>query len=67
MTAVMRPADARLAASIMMSISITWSFTGTENDCTRKTSRWRTFSLMRTKVLSLLNLNASNSLSGIPR
>ena len=63
----MRPADARLAASIMMSISITWSLTGTQNDWTRKTSRWRTFSLMRTKVLSLLNLNASSSLRGRPR
>ena len=38
MTAVIRVADASLAASIMISSSIRWSFTGGEHDCTMKTS-----------------------------
>ena len=38
MTAVMRPAEARLKASIMISSSMTLRFTGEEIGCTMKTS-----------------------------
>ena len=47
MTAVMRPAEARRQASIMMSSSIRLSLTGLQVDCTRNTSLPRTDSLMR--------------------
>jgi hypothetical protein len=59
MTAVMRPADARLNASIMISSSITLRFTGEQIGWTMKTSRDRTFSRMRTKIFSFENSNTS--------
>ena len=64
---MIRPADALLAASIMISSSMMLSFTGTEHGWTRKTSRSRTFSKIRTKVLSLLNLNTSQAPSAMDR
>ena len=63
----MRPAEARLQASIMMSNSIRWSLTGAPVGWMMKTSRWRTFSRMRTKELSLANLNTSAWLNGMSR
>ena len=60
-TAVIRPALARLKASIMISSSMTESFTGREVGCTRKTSCSRTFSITRTKMLSFANLKTCTS------
>src|SRR3990172_5651553 len=67
MTVVMRPADARLNASIMISSSITLLFTGELRGWTMKTSLARTFSRMRTKMFSLLNSKTSHWPSGISR
>ena len=67
MTAVIRPAEALLAASIRMRSSIRWSLTGAEMGCTMKTSRSRMFSLYLTKVLSLLNFDISQSPGAMPR
>ena len=58
---MIRPADARLAVSIMISSSIRLSFTGAPNGWTMKTSCSRMFSNILTKVLSLENLNTSIS------
>ena len=41
MTAVIRPADAPRAASIIISSSIRFSCTGATSGCTMNTSRWR--------------------------
>ena len=46
----MRPADARLQESIMMSSSIRLLFTGPQVDCTRNTSEPRTDSIMDTEI-----------------
>ena len=50
MTAVMRDALARLAASTMMSSSIRFWFVGGQVGCTMNTSRPRMFSLIFTIV-----------------
>src|SRR4051812_41529830 len=65
MTAVIRPADALLKASIMISSSMTERFTGEQIGWTMKTSRERTFSRMRTKTFSFENSNTSASPIGI--
>ena len=51
----------------MINSSIRLSFTGRPTDCTRKTSFSRMFSLILTKVSSLLNLKTSQSPSPSPR
>src|SRR3990172_9414616 len=63
----MRPAEARLAASIMMNSSISRVFTGEAMGWTRKTSRARMFSMKRTKTFSLLNSNTSHWPRGFSR
>src|SRR5215217_1457661 len=50
MTAVMRRAEARRSASIMMRSSIRWSLAGNEVDCRTNTSSPRTFSWISTKI-----------------
>ncbi len=61
MTAVMRPALARLKASIMISSSMIDWFTGRQVGWTRKTSCSRTFSMTRTKMFSFANWKTSTS------
>jgi len=68
MTAVMRPAEARLKASSMIRSSMIASLTdGPTSDCTMKTSCSRAFSLICTKMLSLANLKTSTAPMGISR
>src|SRR6476661_8329204 len=55
MTAVIRPAEARRAASIMMSNSMIDRWTGVVNGWTMKTSFSRTLSSILTKMFSLVN------------
>src|ERR1700761_5014654 len=50
MTAVMRRADDRRSASVMISNSIRWSLAGNEVDWMMKTSEPRTFSKTSTKI-----------------
>src|SRR6266702_4837017 len=50
MTAVMRRADDRRSASVMISNSIRWSFAGNEVDWMMKASEPRTFSWISTKI-----------------
>ena len=57
----MRPALARLKASIMMSSSMIDFCTGLQVGWTRKTSFSRTLSTMRTKMFSLANSNTSDA------
>ena len=56
----MRPADARLNASIMISSSITLLFTGEQSGWMIKASCERTFSITRTKMFSFENSNTSH-------
>ena len=63
----MRPAEARFAASIMISSSISRVFTGAAIGWIRKTSRSRMFCRKRTKMFSLENSNTSQAPSGISR
>jgi hypothetical protein len=68
MTAVMRPAEARLNASSMIKSSMIASLTdGPTSDCTMYTSCSRAFSLILTKMLSLANFVTSASPSGTSR
>jgi len=68
MTAVMRPAEARLNASIMIRSSMMASLTdGPTSDWTMNTSCSRAFSLIFTKISSFANLNTSACPSGISR
>ena len=60
------PADALLAASIIIRSSIILSLTGKEVGCIIKTSRSLTFSKILTNVLSLLNLKTSAFVSDCP-
>ncbi len=57
----MRPAEARLKASIMISSSMTDWFTGRQVGWIRNTSCSRTFSLTRTKMFSFANWKTSTS------
>jgi len=72
MTAVMRPAEARRKASIMMSSSIRLLLTGLQVDCTTNTSQPRTDSLMETetspsaKAVTVLSPRSSPSSAQIP-
>ena len=50
MTAVMRRADARFKASMMIKSSIKWSLAGADVDWITKTSSPRTFSCTSTKI-----------------
>src|SRR5258705_8030006 len=50
MTAVIRRADARRSASVMISNSIRWSLAGNDVDWMMKTSEPRTFSWIWTKI-----------------
>src|SRR6267378_3412261 len=65
--AVIDAADARRAASIMISSSIRWSFTGVEVLWTRKTSRPRTFSAISIWISPSENLPTSQLPMGISR
>ncbi len=64
---MIRPAEARLNASIMISSSMIDWFTGRLVGCTRKTSCSRTFSITRTKMFSFANWNTSTSPSWVLR
>ena len=66
MTAVMRPAEARLKASIMTSSSMRWSLTGPEVDCTIKVSQPRTDSLAVTQTSPSEKRPTSTSPSLVP-
>ena len=67
LTAVIRPALARLKASIMISSSMIEWFTGRQVGWTRNTSCSRTFSRMRTKMFSFANWKTSASPIRVPR
>ena len=64
---MIRPADARLNASIMISSSMIDLFTGLLVGWTMKTSFSRTFSMILTKMFSFANSNTSASPSSLPR
>ena len=67
MTAVIRPALARLKASIMISSSMIDWFTGLEVGWTRKTSFSRTLSRIWTKMFSFANWKTSALPVSTPR
>ena len=67
MTAVIRPALARLKASIMITSSMIDWLTGRQVGWTRKTSFSRTLSRILTKMFSLANENTSARPSSTPR
>ena len=58
---MIRPAEARLKASIMISSSMIDWFTGRLVGWTRKTSCSRTFSMTRTKMFSFANWKTSTA------
>ena len=64
---MIRPADARLKASIMMSSSIRLSLTGRQVDCTTNTSEPRTDSPMFTEISPSEKCLTSLLPSGSPR
>ena len=63
---VMRAADARFTASIMISNSMIERLTGHDIGWTMNTSFWRTLSFSLTKMFSLLNSNTSARPRGTP-
>src|SRR5471030_2255383 len=63
----MDAAEARRAASIMISNSIRWSLTGAEVLWTRKTSRPRTFSAISMRISPSENCPTSQRPTGAPR
>ncbi len=63
----MRPAEARLNASIMISSSMIDWFTGRHVGWTRKTSFSRTLSRTRTKMFSFANWKTSARPCSAPR
>ena len=67
MTAVIRPADARLKASIMISSSMIDWLTGCDVGWTRKTSFSRTLSRILTKMFSFANWKTSALPGSVPR
>ena len=67
MTAVIRPADARLKASIMISSSMIDWLTGRQVGWTTKTSFSRTLSRILTKMFSLANWKTSARPGSEPR
>ena len=66
MTAVMRPAEARFSASIMMSSSMRLLFTGEQVDWTTNTSLPRTVSYRETKISPSEKVPTSDSPSLVP-
>ena len=64
---MIRPALARLNASIMISSSMIDWLTGWLVGCTRKTSFSRTFSRILTKMFSFANWNTSARPGWVPR
>jgi hypothetical protein len=67
MTAVMRRADARRSASMMMSSSIKWSLAGAEVDWITNTSSPRTFSWTSTKISMSAKRRTTHLASGVLR
>src|SRR4029077_15994802 len=67
MTAVMRFAEDRLSASIIISNSIRESLTGWQLDCTTNTSPPRTFSSILTRISPSLNDDTVAAPSLVPR
>ena len=67
MTAVIRPALARLKASIMIRSSMIDWLTGWQVGWTMKTSFSRTFSRILTKMFSLANWKTSSLPGSVPR
>ena len=63
----MRRADARRNASMMISSSIRWSFTGEEVDWITNTSAPRTFSWISTKISMSAKRRTTALLSGMAR
>ena len=66
-TAVIRRAEERFSASMMISSSIRWSFAGNEVDCSTNTSAPRTFSLISTKISMSAKRRTSALASGVCR
>ena len=66
-TAVMRRAEERFSASMMISSSIRWSLAGNEVDCSTNTSAPRTFSLISTKISMSAKRRTSALASGVCR
>ena len=66
-TAVMRRADERRSASMMIKSSIRWSFAGNEVDCSTYTSAPRTFSLISTNISSSAKRRTEASVIGSSR
>src|SRR5258705_7349795 len=66
MTAVMRRADERRSASVMIRSSIRWSLAGNDVDWMMKASEPRTFSWISTKISMSANRRTTALVSGTP-
>jgi len=67
MTAVMRRAEERRSASMMISSSIRWSLVGNAVDCSTNTSAPRTFSWISTKISMSAKRRTTALASGVDR